>query len=124
MCQTRSSHSAKTYIHNIVTYIAIYLACSLHIPSFLVTENWFLNGLICKKVTSNFLNTVHRKILAGEKLANLANHELFVKVLLANIHKNVFGICTDLFIHQVFLTNNFYLYGLPKSPCQIFLCTV
>ena len=44
------------------------------------------------------LYTVHGKILAGKKLVNLTNHELFTKIFLANIHrytKNVFGTCTN-----------------------------
>ena len=32
-------------------------------------------------------DTVHVKILAGEKLANLVNHELFTNIFIANIHK-------------------------------------
>ena len=51
------------------------------------------------------------------KLTNLVNYELYDKVFLANIHrytKNVFGICTDCSLFaKFFLTNSFYLYGLP-----------
>ena len=39
-------------------------------------------------ISSKLLYTVHRKILVGEKLANLAYHESFAM----NIYKNVFGI--------------------------------
>ena len=40
----------------------------------------------------------HGKILAGEDLTNLVNHELSAKIFLTNIHRcseNVFGIYTD-----------------------------
>ena len=67
---------------------------------------------------------VHRKILMGEKLANLVNCDLFAKIFLTNIHRcteNVFGICTDCSLFpKFFLANNFYLYGLPKFPYQTF----
>ena len=43
-------------------------------------------------LTAILSTTIHGKILAGEKLVNC---ELFTKIFLANIHKNVFGICTD-----------------------------
>ena len=52
--------------------------------------------------------------MAGGKLANLVNRELFAKIYLADIHrytKIIFGICTDC---SLFITNSFYLYGLPK----------
>ena len=60
--------------------------------------------------------------MVGEKLANLANHELFAKIFLANIHRcteNVYGIiiCFDFSLFtKLFLTNSFYLHGLPKFP--------
>ena len=64
------------------------------------------------------LCTVHRKILAREKLANLVNHELFTKIFPPNIHiytENVFEICTDCSLFtKFFLANSFYLYGSPK----------
>ena len=51
----------------------------------------------------------------GEKLAN---HELFAKNFLTNIHrytKNVFGIYIDYSLFtKFFLANRFYLYGSPK----------
>ena len=71
---------------------------------------------------------MHLKLLVGEKLANLANHELFAKFFLTYIHRyseNVFGICTALAYLPNFSlhTNSFYLYGLPKiSPSKIFPC--
>ena len=54
--------------------------------------------------------TAHRKILAGEKLVNLANRKLFTKIFLINIHRyieNAFCICTDcsLFV-KIFLANS------------------
>ena len=59
----------------------------------------------------------------GEKLANLASHELFTKIFLANIHRyteNVFGIYTDCSLFTKFSSpitftcmvhQNFPLYG-------------
>ena len=69
--------------------------------------------------TNSWLAIVHRKKLAGEKLANHAyDHEPFTKIFLTNIHKytkNVFGICTDFRLFtKFFLANSFYLYGLPN----------
>ena len=55
--------------------------------------------------------TEHRKYLAVEKMANLANRELFAKIFLGNIHtytENIFGICTDC---------SLFAY-LPTFPCQ------
>ena len=74
-------------------------------------------------------NTVHGKFLAGEKLVNLANCELFTKIFLANVHRyteNVFGIYTNCSLSaKFFLTNSFYLYSLPKvSPTKCFPCMV
>ena len=70
--------------------------------------------------------TAHGKTLAGEKLTNFENHELFAKIFLPNIHRyteNVFGICTDCNLFaKFFLSNSSYLYGL--SLAKIFLCTV
>ena len=40
-----------------------------------------------KYTPSSYIITIHRKILVGEKLANLANRELFTKIFLANIHR-------------------------------------
>ena len=58
------------------------------------------------------------KNLAGEKLVNLVNHELFAKIFLVNIHRyteNVLGICTDCRLFaKIFLANSFYLYGSPR----------
>ena len=61
-----------------------------------------------------------------EKLANLANHELFGKDFLTNIHRYTLTICTDCSLFaKFFLTNSFYLYGLTKfSPTKYFPCTV
>ena len=60
-------------------------------------------------------HTIHGKILAGEKLANLANREPFTKILLANIHRyteNVYAIYTDCSLFtKFFLINSFYLHG-------------
>ena len=62
--------------------------------------------------------TAHRKIVAGEKLANFENPALFAKIFRAIIHrytKNAFGICTECNLFaNFFLTNTSYLYGLPK----------
>ena len=41
---------------------------------------------------------VYRKYLAGKRLVNLVNCQLFAKIFLTNSHRytdNVFGICTD-----------------------------
>ena len=60
----------------------------------------------------------------GEKLANLANCELFTKLLFTNIHrytKNVFYIyiCTDLSLFANFLlANSLYLYGSKFYPLK------
>ena len=46
-------------------------------------------------IQCNLVFTIHGNILVGE---NLANHELFIKIFLANNHRyttNVFGIYTD-----------------------------
>ena len=61
----------------------------------------------------------------GEKLASRDLFEIF----LANIHRyteNVFGIYTDCSLFaKFFLTNSFYLYGLPKVfPAKYFPCMV
>ena len=66
---------------------------------------------------------MHRKILAREKLVN---RELFAKSFLINIHGNVLAYTlTVAYSPNFFLTNNFYLYGLPKfSPAKIFLCMI
>ena len=67
--------------------------------------------------------TVHGKILA-EKMANLANRELFAKIILTNIQRyteNVFGgIYTDFVWFANFLADSFYLYGLPKISQAMF----
>ena len=108
-----------TYIH---MYICMYVCMYIHmyVPMFVCTH-------ICIYIYM-YVYIVHRKILAGEKLANLVNCELFAKFSspVFRYTENVFGICTDcsLFV-KFFLTNNFYLYGLSKfSPTKIFPCTV
>ena len=73
--------------------------------------------------------TLHGKILVGEKLANLVNHELFAKIFLINIHRyteNVYGICTDRSLSaKFFLANSFYQYGSPIfSPAKYLPYTV
>ena len=66
-----------------------------------------------------FLHAIHREILAGEKLANLVNHELFARIFLAIWHTNYS------YVYQHFLTNSFYPYGTPKfSPTKYFLCVL
>ena len=72
------------------------------------------------------INTVHGKILVGEKLANC---EPSAKIFLANIHRymeNVYGICTDHCLSaKFFFANSFYLHGSPKfSPAKYFPCMV
>ena len=37
-------------------------------------------------VMAKCIHTVHGKLLAGKKLANLGNRELFTKIFLTNIH--------------------------------------
>ena len=69
------------------------------------------------------LPTIHGKYLAGEKLANLVNRELFANILFTTIHRyteNVFGICTDCSLFaKFFLADNFYLYGSPNISCVL-----
>ena len=67
---------------------------------------WYWSSLIRVLLTTILcatnLVTVHGKILVGEKLAN---YEYFTKIFLATVHRyteNVFGICTDLLIRQIF----------------------
>ena len=66
-------------------------------------------------------------IFVGEKLANLANCELFANIFLANIHRyteNVFDICTDCSLFTTFsytctVCQNFLLPNI--SHVQYFL---
>ena len=61
------------------------------------------------------------KYLAGEKLVNLTNREVFAKIFLANIHRyteNVFGKCTDVSL----FANNFHLYDSPKFSLAKYFC--
>ena len=59
-----------------------------------------------------------KSVVAAAELSYLANCELLIKIFLTNIHRyteNVFGIYTDCSLFaKFFLTNSFYLYGLPK----------
>ena len=70
--------------------------------------------------------TAHGKILAGKKLANLENYELFAKIFLANIPKMYLAYAPTVTYSPNFsLANSSYLYDSPKSPpTKIFLCTV
>ena len=62
----------------------------------------------------------------GEKLANLANCELFAEIFLGNIHRyneNVLGICNDFSLFAKFFLAK--LYGSPNiSPTKTFPCMV
>ena len=53
-------------------------------------------------------------------MANLVNRELFAKIFLANIQKNIFGICSDFSLFaKFFLADSFHLYTSPKfSPAK------
>ena len=72
-------------------------------------------------------NTVDRKILAEEKLVNLANCELFTKFSLPILADTLkiylaYALTTVGVFDKVFLTNSFYLYSLPKfSPAKFSL---
>ena len=74
-------------------------------------------------VPPNLQYTVQGKILVGKKLVNLANHEPFAKIFLANIHRyteNKYGICTDCcFFAKFFLANRTRF-----APAKYFSCTV
>ena len=63
----------------------------------------FIVPAIYHKVKQKLFNILYHNIMWGtfgwEKIGEFANHELFAKIFLTNIHgytKNVFGICTDL----------------------------
>ena len=70
-------------------------------------------------------DSVHIKILVGEKLTNLANREPFTKIFLSNIHRyteTYMAYALTVAYSPIAFT---YLYGSPKfSPAKYFLCTV
>ena len=64
------------------------------------------------------------KFWRGKKLRNLANHELFAKTFLTNIHRyteNVFGICTDCSLFAKFFLANIHRY---TEMCLAYVQTV
>ena len=73
----------------------MYTLCTIYVvltsSNHLIASEWH-NLVIAAKLEL----TVHGKILVGEKLANLVNHELFTKIFHLNIHrytKKCIGIC-------------------------------
>ena len=98
------------------------------------------HGLRIKVHHRNQHNTVHRKILAGKKLANLANNKPFAKIFLINLHgytENVriwltvvyspnfsSPIALTCIIYQNFSPPNFSMYSKTKIALynQLLLC--
>ena len=81
-------------------------------------SNWFAKVLY---------DTVHRKILVGEKIGEFG--KLWAIIFLANIHRyteNVYGIYIDCCLFaKFFLANSFYLYGSQKfSPVRYMVIIV
>ena len=69
---------------------------------------------VVEELSSQYSNTIHGEYLVREKLANLANHELFAKIFL-----------TDIQIHRKCIWNMVaYLpsFSLPCMVCQNFPC--
>ena len=59
-----------------------------HLKSWLSNVNYKTQDYSSYTVNPVWLqSTIHRKILIGEKLVNMANHELFAKIFLTNIHR-------------------------------------
>ena len=87
-------------------YFTLQLVQIRWLPDFYTTKNISMYSTCCNTyhylvvICSEHLlsGTIHWNYLVGEKLANLANHGLFAKIFLTNIHRyteNVYGICTD-----------------------------
>ena len=74
--------------------------------------------------------TVHGKILVREKnwwIRRIVSHSpKFSSSIFSDTRKTVYGIFTDCCLFaKCFLTNSFYLHGLPKfSPAKYFPCMV
>ena len=68
--------------------------------------------------------TVHRKYLAGRKLADLVNHELFAKIFLTSIHrytKNVLGNNTDCSLFaKIFLLLTWFTKIFPRQIFPVY----
>ena len=91
-------------------------------------QSLFDSTVPAQALTIHWSNCCTRENIGRGKLANLVNFELFVKMFFTNIHRyteNVFDICTDCSLFNIFfLANSFYLYGLKFPPIKIFPCMV